>query len=135
MLIGKLFTFEAAHRLPEHDGHCKRLHGHSYTVEVVVDGPASKTTGMVADFGTLSRIWKGFLEPFLDHRTLLWMGDELAEQIFPYIGEALVRVGFVPSAENIATFIKNQFEAAIDLDDVHVHKVRVWETAKSWAEA
>lgn len=36
--IGKSFTFDAAHRLPGlRAGHkCGRLHGHTYTVEVVL---------------------------------------------------------------------------------------------------
>ena len=31
-------TFAAAHRLPEHEGKCARLHGHTYGLEVTVEG-------------------------------------------------------------------------------------------------
>ena len=34
MIIGKTFTFEAAHWLPGHTGKCNALHGHTWTVEV-----------------------------------------------------------------------------------------------------
>ena len=34
MIIGKTFTFEAAHWLPHHPGKCWKLHGHTWTVEV-----------------------------------------------------------------------------------------------------
>ena len=30
-------TFAAAHRLPDHEGKCFRLHGHTYGLEVTVD--------------------------------------------------------------------------------------------------
>ncbi len=134
MFIGKTFTFEAAHRLPDHDGHCRRLHGHSYKVEVTLDGPVHDD-GMVLDFGKLTKIWREDLEPLLDHRTLLWMGDPLAEQLFPFIGDALIRLGFMPSAENLAIFIKRQLDLVLNVDEVHIAKVRVYETATSWAEA
>ena len=45
MRIGKLFKFEAAHRLPNHPGKCKNLHGHSYKLEVVVNGEVNFFSG------------------------------------------------------------------------------------------
>lgn len=40
MRVGKEFRFEAAHRLPRHDGKCRRPHGHSYVLWVEVEGEA-----------------------------------------------------------------------------------------------
>ena len=31
-------NFAAAHRLPDHEGKCQRLHGHTYGLEVTVEG-------------------------------------------------------------------------------------------------
>lgn len=47
--------FEAAHRLPNvPPGHkCARLHGHSYRVEVHVDGPVDEAAGWVIDFADI----------------------------------------------------------------------------------
>jgi 6-pyruvoyltetrahydropterin/6-carboxytetrahydropterin synthase len=66
--IFKEFTFEAAHRLPNVPvGHkCSRLHGHSYRVEVRVEGPVSEPTGWVRDFAELSCAMKPLLDR-LDH--------------------------------------------------------------------
>ena len=52
MEIYKDFTFEAAHQLPNvREGHkCARLHGHTYDVRIVVDGPVGEVTGWVQDF-------------------------------------------------------------------------------------
>ena len=56
MEIWKEFTFEAAHMLPNvPDAHkCKRLHGHSYRVRVVVEGELDPTLGWVVDFAAIA---------------------------------------------------------------------------------
>jgi 6-pyruvoyltetrahydropterin/6-carboxytetrahydropterin synthase len=49
------FTFEAAHYLPRApEGHkCRRLHGHSFRVEVMVEGPVDPETGWFLDYGVI----------------------------------------------------------------------------------
>ena len=71
MEIYREFTFEAAHRLPNVPaGHkCARLHGHSYRVEIHVQGEPGETTGWVLDFGDISRAFQP-LHDQLDHRYL-----------------------------------------------------------------
>ena len=69
--LSKEFTFEAAHLLPNvPEGHkCRRLHGHSFRVEVTVKGPVDPRTGWVMDFGELKEKFRP-LEDQLDHRYL-----------------------------------------------------------------
>lgn len=71
-LIGKVFEFEAAHRLyglPE--GHkCGRLHGHNYRVEVELKRSGLDATGFVCDFGELSATLGAWLKEHWDHRNL-----------------------------------------------------------------
>ena len=71
MEIYKEFRFDAAHKLPNAPkGHkCRRLHGHSYRVEVHVRGAVDPTTGWVMDFGQVSEAFKPLLEQ-LDHSYL-----------------------------------------------------------------
>ena len=62
------FTFEAAHLLPKApEGHkCRRLHGHSFRVEVCVEGEVDPATGWLLDYGEIRRL----VEPLraqLDH--------------------------------------------------------------------
>lgn len=62
------FTFEAAHLLPNApEGHrCRRLHGHSYRVEIAVEGDVDPATGWFLDYGVI----RGQVEPLrqrLDH--------------------------------------------------------------------
>ena len=67
----KTFRFEAAHSLTGvPDGHkCRRIHGHSYRLDVHVEGPVDGTTGMVMDFHEIQKAVKPVLEQ-LDHRLL-----------------------------------------------------------------
>ncbi|MEA3496518.1 MAG: 6-carboxytetrahydropterin synthase, partial [Bacteroidota bacterium] len=40
-------TFSAAHKLPNYDGNCRRLHGHTWKAEIRIDSEIDPTTGMV----------------------------------------------------------------------------------------
>ena len=69
--LTRVFTFEAAHSLPNApEGHkCRRLHGHSFRVEVTVEGPVDPRSGWFLDYGEI----KEAVEPIrdqLDHRHL-----------------------------------------------------------------
>ena len=70
MRVRRRFDFEAAHRLPEHPGKCRRLHGHSYALVVTVEGPIDPQSGMVLDFAELKRIVKREIVEQVDHRCL-----------------------------------------------------------------
>lgn len=66
--LTKSFTFEAAHSLPTFpEGHkCRRLHGHSFRVEVRVSGEMDEAKGYLVDYGEI----KAACEPIrkqLDH--------------------------------------------------------------------
>jgi 6-pyruvoyltetrahydropterin/6-carboxytetrahydropterin synthase len=71
MEIFKEFGFEAAHRLPNvPEGHkCRRLHGHSYRVELHVRGPLQPGTDWICDFNDLRMAWAP-LHEVLDHNYL-----------------------------------------------------------------
>ena len=71
MRLEKSFRFEAAHWLPNvpDDHKCKRLHGHSYQVTLVVEGDIDEQHGWVIDFGTMKEAFAP-LEEQLDHYCL-----------------------------------------------------------------
>jgi 6-pyruvoyltetrahydropterin/6-carboxytetrahydropterin synthase len=115
--IAKRFDFEAAHQLQNlPPGHkCGRVHGHSYTVEVWFAAIHLDVTGFVTDFANLSPIGD-YLDQAADHRTL---NDLIAQ----------------PTSELIARHLYDWTTTNIDMPDgVHVEKVRVSETGRSWAE-
>jgi 6-pyruvoyltetrahydropterin/6-carboxytetrahydropterin synthase len=111
MEIFKEFTIEAAHWLPNvPEGHkCRRLHGHSFHIEVHVSGPVDPQFGWVLDFAEL----KGAFQPVedrIDHRCL----NDV---------EGLEN----PTSENLARWIWEKLSPALPL----LSKVVVKETCTS----
>jgi len=68
MELRKTFQFEAAHLLPHlpRSHKCRRLHGHSFKVEIVVAGECDPRFGWLMDYAEISRAFKPVLEK-LDH--------------------------------------------------------------------
>ena len=107
MNIFKIFTLEAAHRLPNvPEGHkCARLHGHSFRVELHLDGPVDPHTGWVMDFSEVKSIFKPLYEQ-LDHH---YLND------IPGLEN--------PTSENLAIWIWNQTKPLMPLlSEVVVHE-------------
>ncbi len=116
--IAKEFTFDAAHSLPNSDGPCKRLHGHTYRVTVVargrtqpVDGRAEE--GMVVDFTRIKEVFKRRVEALCDHQ---------------YLNET------VPVARTTAELLAAWMLGELRAELPQVVAVRVSETPSSWAE-
>jgi 6-pyruvoyltetrahydropterin/6-carboxytetrahydropterin synthase len=69
--IERSYRFEGAHFLPKVPaGHkCARMHGHSYLVEVAVEGELDPELGWVIDFAVLDEKVEHLIHQ-LDHRVL-----------------------------------------------------------------
>ncbi len=67
----KTFRFEAAHLLPNMPaGHkCRRLHGHSFQVDLICEGRPDPHTGIVIDFADIKKAFAATYE-LLDHHYL-----------------------------------------------------------------
>jgi 6-pyruvoyltetrahydropterin/6-carboxytetrahydropterin synthase len=67
----KSFGFEAAHWLPSFpEGHkCRRMHGHSFMVEVVVAGEVPEDRGYLVDFADIRKAIDP-VQKMLDHYVL-----------------------------------------------------------------
>ena len=127
--INKIFTFEADHRLLDHPGQCRNLHGHSYKVEVVLKGRHLKESGMLMDFGDLSKAVKGILRHW-DHSTILHKDDPLVE----VLGGRELKLTVLtepPTAENMARHIWTLLSR--EINPHLIQTVVVWETEKSRA--
>ncbi len=98
--ITRKFKFAAAHRLPNYDGICSNLHGHSYELEVSVSGGVATLgpkKGMVIDFKDLKTIVEINVIDVLDHSDLNEIFDnptaeEMVKYIFVSIRHALSRI-------------------------------------------
>jgi 6-pyruvoyltetrahydropterin/6-carboxytetrahydropterin synthase len=109
--LGLIEEFDAAHFLPGYQGKCANLHGHTYQVEVVIEGQVGED-GMVLDFYQLKELLKAALVD-LDHGCL--------NQIIPN-----------PTAEKIALLIRSRLEK--ELSDTHLKLVflKLWEGRNKW---
>lgn len=90
------FSFEAAHLLPNlPEGHkCRRLHGHSYRVEIHVQGSVTADTGMVIDFADIKVAFRPVWER-LDHNYLNeveGLSNPTSENLAAWIWEQLANV-------------------------------------------
>lgn len=110
--------FEAAHRLPDYEGKCQRLHGHNWRIEVAVRGSRLDSSGMLIDFKVLKCHVTEVLSG-LDHY---------------YLNETPAFASMPPTAENIARHIH---DALCGLEafagPVKIYAVRVWESPRSCA--
>lgn len=114
--ICKQFNFDAAHFLPNvEDGHkCKRLHGHTYRVDVICRGPID-ARGMVCDYAEIAAAWMQ-IDMLLDHRLL----------------------NDVPGLENPTTEVLSPWilaEIRKWSRDLPIIGVRVYESSTTWCEA
>jgi len=126
--VTKVMNFEYGHRILNHPGKCKRLHGHSGKVEFTLWGEVDQETGMVIDFGDINSTVGDYLKNTLDHRTLLQEGDSLIENL-PF--EDVIIMKGPPTAENISLLILEQSSPLFPDKQI---KVRLWETEDSFAE-
>ena len=99
MELRKTFQFEAAHLLPHlpKSHKCRRLHGHSFKVDIVVTGDLNPKLGWVMDYADITNVFKPLWEK-LDHRYL----NELS---------GLEN----PTSENIAIWIWNRLKPVLPL--------------------
>jgi len=93
MEVWKQFTFEAAHLLPKvpEDHKCRRLHGHSYSVRVYVEGELDPQLGWVTDFADIKKSYQPIREQ-LDHyylNDIRGLENPTAENIVRWIWERL----------------------------------------------
>ena len=107
MRLGVTETIDCAHMLPGHPK-CGQLHGHTYTVEVVVDGEMSG--GMVLDFADLKAQIRTVLGVY-DHRH--W--NDFLEY---------------PTVENICERLATELAEAL----AYPFTIRVYEGKGKWAE-
>jgi 6-pyruvoyltetrahydropterin/6-carboxytetrahydropterin synthase len=114
--ICKHFYWDAAHFLElPYASKCANLHGHTYHIEVEVEGPINDD-GMVFDF---SRFTSLMAPANFDHQSLNgleWFKDKN------------------PTAENIVHYIYHFITQTWVYPNAHVSRIRVWETPNSWAE-
>ncbi|MAH07132.1 6-carboxytetrahydropterin synthase QueD [Candidatus Pacearchaeota archaeon] len=141
MIISKKIEIDMAHRLPNHEGKCKNIHGHRYVIEVGVEGEiiignGKSDEGMVVDFGNLKKILGETIDNPFDHSLVVYDGDELKDvyEELEKRGQRINFVPFIPTVENLAKYWFELIGSRLtENNKIKLKFVRVWETSTSTA--
>jgi 6-pyruvoyltetrahydropterin/6-carboxytetrahydropterin synthase len=126
--VTKTIEFSYGHRLLNHNGKCRYLHGHNGMLEIDVDADMLDDMGMVIDFTRVNEIVKTWVDQNLDHRMLLCRADP-ALPLLQDANEPVFVMDENPTAENIAARVWKAAHKA----GLGVSEVRLWETSTSRA--
>jgi 6-pyruvoyltetrahydropterin/6-carboxytetrahydropterin synthase len=98
--------FDAGHRLIEHEGKCRYLHGHRYVLEATFSADSLDSLGRVIDFGVIKEKLGKWLDEHWDHTTILHEKDRsLGESIASHTKQVIYYLPDNPTAENMAAYI------------------------------
>jgi 6-pyruvoyltetrahydropterin/6-carboxytetrahydropterin synthase len=144
--IAKTLTFESGHLLTKHRGRCRFPHGHSRTVEVVLAADRLDGNDMVCDFKAVKRVLEAFLDRW-DHALCLNTAEpgfallqrSYGDRIVPFpdtdpTTEVMARTIFETLERKLAEAARDPSAEYPVPAGVRLERVRVSETASSWAE-
>ena len=136
MIIVKKFTTETSHRvLSCTSKKCNSLHGHSYTIEIALEGSPINQANMVLDFSAMKETIKPFVESF-DHCQIFSSYDK--PEYIKFMKETCnrwIEAPFNLSCEMMALMIFRYSEMLLNRtnftngENPKVHSVTVHETA------
>jgi 6-pyruvoyltetrahydropterin/6-carboxytetrahydropterin synthase len=126
--VTREISFCYGHRLLNHDGKCRHLHGHNGRAVITVGASQLDGLGMVLDFARLKRTVGAWINDNLDHKMLLHQDDPVLP-LLRQQGEPVFVLDVNPTAENIARLIFDYTAA----QGFPVVEVRLWETEDCFA--
>jgi len=132
MKIAKEFRWEMGHRLPEHFGKCKNIHGHSYKMIVELEGDVEES-GMVMDYYDLKKIVEPIVEK-LDHAFMVYKGDKEIISFLEKMKSKMVVVELQSTIENICKYFLDEIKKISFPKNVKRVSVRIYETVDDYAE-
>ena len=132
MKIAKEFNWEMGHRLPDHFGKCKNIHGHSYKMLVEIEGDVLEN-GMVMDYYHLKDAVEPLIEK-MDHAFLVHKEDIAVVDFLEKMNSKKVVVDFHSTVENITKFFLDEIKKANLPSNIRKVKIRVCETPDDYAE-
>ena len=141
MKVTKEITFDSAHMLSYYDGKCANLHGHTYRLQVTLEGEVSDISHMVVDFNVLKQILKEEVMDRFDHAVLFSnheLQNEAEQNLCAWAMTHDMNYVVLPgktTCEDMAPYIRDLIQQNIEAKLIHaVVSVRLWETPTSFAE-
>ncbi len=126
--ITREINFCYGHRLLNHPGKCRHLHGHNARVEIVLFSEQLNAQGMVRDFEEIKTLVASWIEAHLDHKMILCKTDPIIPAL-KTLGESYLAIDEAPTAEVLSKMI---YDYCLT-QNLPIYEVGLWETEKSRA--
>lgn len=126
--ITKEVYFCYGHRLMNHPGKCRNLHGHSVKAAISISHEQLNDQGMVCDFADIRDAVEAYIDQHLDHNMLLHRDDPIVPTLLAQ-NERFMALDEHPTAEVLSKMI---FQA-LKQEGFKVEQVTLWETASASA--
>lgn len=141
--ITRRLEFDAGHRIPNHEGQCKHIHGHRYALEVTVAGDILQhqghgDDGMVLDFGDVKALLNEHVVLPWDHAFLVAKEDVVLVNFLASLPHhKTVVLDKVPTVENLVAealkILQPVFQAKFG-NRLKISRLRIYETPNCWAD-
>ena len=116
------------HRLMNHAGKCKHLHGHSVKAAISIHQQQLNEQSMVCDFADIRSCIEAFVDEHLDHNLLLHKDDPIIPALIAN-NERFLALDEHPTAEVLSKMLFQHIKHA----GFNVAEVTLWETASAYA--
>ncbi len=143
MQITRRLEFDAGHRIPNHQGQCRHLHGHRYTIEITLSGDTIRggdhaADGMLMDFSEIKRIANEHLIARWDHAFFVYREDKVVADFLASLPDhRTVIFDLTPTVENLARVAFDTLDPLyqdVYGNHLRLEKVRLFETPNCWAD-
>jgi len=128
MRVCRKFKFDAAHYLPGYNGKCRNLHGHTWFLEVEVEGSVNEASGFVVDFADLKSTVTQLVIDKFDHTCLNESLKGLIDDTYGVVN---------PTCECVLGWIWGrlcEYAGAFPKLSYRLVRLRLYESSDSYAE-
>lgn len=135
IICTRKIEFDSAHRLINHEGKCKLMHGHRYVLEASFTANELDEVGRVIDFSVIKDLLGSWINSNLDHNTILsWQDKKLGDEIEKITNQKIYYINQNPTAENIAKHLLEDICPKIFADhQVKCIAIKLYETPNCYA--
>lgn len=126
--ITKEVYFCYGHRLMNHPGKCRNLHGHSVKAAISISHEHLNDQAMVCDFADIRDVVENYIDQQLDHNFLLHKDDPIIPMLIAQ-NERFLALDEHPTAEVLSKMIFDYLKQ----QGFKVSKVTLWETSSASA--
>ena len=125
-IITKEVYFCYGHRLMNHSGKCRHLHGHSVKASISIKQQQLNEQSMVCDFSDVKTCVESYIDKILDHNFLLHKNDPIIP-LLESQNERFMAIDEHPTAEVLSKMIFQY----VKQQGFNVDQVVLWETASA----